>query len=690
MGFLITVINIIRKIVVAKKKIKNGINIVFNFKKIVIKELIKYAIALFLILMLLGGILYSITSSVKDAWDFLCGKYNSTDISVLHDKIGNMSEEELKAFKDKYPFMDPKKMVKYFDKETESVPYAISGTKTTNEDGNISKEQVSVDVSKLSSQYKLPWQLVGAMDIITFKAMDSNDTSVIDASNAAKSQFQWAQDVTRDETNYWKTWDVVVKDDEKKGSSVVSDGESSAQEHYKTIKTPLGLAESVDTMFGMYKYDIKRDVVLLDEPYSERQLQKKELTRTERVLDHTETKHNDDGTTEEKKHYRTVNYYTYTYKKTRNTLIEDQATGPTFTFNPTNFIRFLNGAKYKIADLKLLKLTLESLPNTNNALDMIDRIINGNYGDISDTSQYGAMGNISGSCMIPLFHQWDKAWADIPYGDHGTIRSSACGPTSAAMVLTGLQGNLAGIDTNNDGIASPPECAAYSVAHGYRVQDGTSWGYFADIGKAAGLNVREYEVSQYQQVLEELKQGHPVIASMGPGHFTSEGHFIVLVSVLPDGKIKVNDPNREECSTTPWDFTSIIVPEAKQFWAFDNPNRKSTTFLGTGYTGAADEGGSFGADGTDLLGKDLRDKLIAVDPTIIPLGSMVYIEAPANVRYQTMPDGTVVDANGYYKAVDTGSAIKGNHIDIYFGTGPGYKDICNNSWGTQNIQVYLK
>lgn len=44
---------------------------------------------------------------------------------------------------------------------------------------------------------------------------------------------------------------------------------------------------------------------------------------------------------------------------------------------------------------------------------------------------------------------------------------------------------------------------------------------------------------------------------------------------------------------------------------------------------------------------------IAVDPSIIPLGSIVYISSD-------FPDIT-----GYYKAEDTGSVIKGKKIDIF-------------------------
>ncbi|WP_315069235.1 3D domain-containing protein [uncultured Clostridium sp.] len=680
MILIFQIIGVIKDIAAAAKKVKNGVSIAVNYKKILKKAILKYAIKAFIVILLIGTIVYSITYAVKNAWDYLTNKYNTTDINQLYDDLGNMSEEDKLAFQQTLAFMDPTKIRKYIDKQRQSVPASIPGTKTTDENGNVTTEQVTVDVSKLTAQYILPWQVVGAMDVITFNALDYNNDTVINASSLAMSQFTWAKDTTRDDTHFWKDWTVETESDDN-GTRVIHDGEDSAPENYKTVKTPLGLAESVNTMFGLYTYDIKRDVVVLDEPYSARQ-----LLRTETHSE--ESRHtNSDGSHSSE----TVTYTTYYYTKTRNKLVEDQATGPTFTFNPNKFIQFLNACKYSVKDLPLLELTLKSLPSTNNILDMIDRIVNGDYGDLNMGSGAGAGGSVSigGGGLIPLFHQWDERWGSIPYGDHGTIATSACGPTSAAMVLTGLQGNLTGLDTNGDGILDPAEAAAYAVSNGYRVEDGTGWGYFADIGGKAGLNVREYNTSDYQQVYEELKEGHPVIASMGPGHFTSAGHFIVLAGLNADGTIKVNDPNRQECSDTPWDFNSIIVPEALQFWAFDNPNRKGTAFEGTGYTGAPDEGGGTGADGTNLIGKDLRDKLIAVDPTVIPLGSQVYIEVPADKRYQTMPDGTSVDMDGYYRACDTGSAIKGNHIDIYFGTGQGYKELCTDSWGTQTINVYL-
>jgi 3D (Asp-Asp-Asp) domain-containing protein len=695
MGFILAVIDYVRKIVVAKRKLASGVIKAINYKKIISAVLAKYVAYLLAIVIFFGSIVYSITYAVKDGWDYLTTHFNTTDIDVLYEQISNMTDEEIEEFMKSVAALHPKKILQYIDKQRESTPSEIFGTKTIDNDGSISTESVALNVQKLVADYILPWQLVGAMDVITFRGLDLEDETVINSASLAQSEFFWVTDATSDETKYWKDWEVKTKVDSKEGTTVLSDGENSAKEHHYTVKTPLALLEKVNSCFGVYTYNIKKDVTVVDEAYSSRQLVSKTCTKSERVVYKTETKTNEDGSKSTKKYYKTVKYYTYKYTKTRNTLIEDQMTGPSFTFEPSKFIRFLNSSGYSIKDLNLLKMTLESLPNTSNYLDMIDRIVEGNYGDLEEIGDLGT-GTIdgltgSGSSNIPLFHQWDSRWGNIAYGSSGTICSSGCGPTSMAMILTGLQGNLKGIDKNNDGIADPAEAAAYSVAHGYRVEgQGTSWGYFQDISKQAGLNCKQYSISQYQQVYEELKKGKPVIASMGPGHFTKSGHFIVLASVLEDGKIKVNDPNREECSKTPWDFKSIIVPEALQFWVFDNPNRKSADFVATGYTAAADEcagGTGITANGTQIMNKTLRDKYIAVDTKVIPLNSKVYIEVSANIRWQTLPDGSKVDMNGYYTAVDTGSAIKGNIVDIYFGTGNGYKELCYK-FGRQNISLY--
>lgn len=51
---------------------------------------------------------------------------------------------------------------------------------------------------------------------------------------------------------------------------------------------------------------------------------------------------------------------------------------------------------------------------------------------------------------------------------------------------------------------------------------------------------------------------------------------------------------------------------------------------------------------------------VAVDPTVIPIGSLVYIPKAKGVR---LPDGSIHD--GYFLAADIGDAIKNKRIDMF-------------------------
>lgn len=65
------------------------------------------------------------------------------------------------------------------------------------------------------------------------------------------------------------------------------------------------------------------------------------------------------------------------------------------------------------------------------------------------------------------------------------------------------------------------------------------------------------------------------------------------------------------------------------------------------------------ASGVNLAGHTLESAhAIAVDPRVIPLGSKVRIK---------FKNKSVQHLNGVYTAVDTGGAIQGNRIDLFFG-----------------------
>ena len=88
------------------------------------------------------------------------------------------------------------------------------------------------------------------------------------------------------------------------------------------------------------------------------------------------------------------------------------------------------------------------------------------------------------------------------------------------------------------------------------------------------------------------------------------------------------------------------------------------------------------ANGTSLKGHTLESiRAIAVDPKVIKLGSKVYIEF-IDEEYKYL--------DGEYTAVDTGSAIKGNKVDIFFGD-TGDKDTDQSVWdfGKRKCKVII-
>lgn len=110
----------------------------------------------------------------------------------------------------------------------------------------------------------------------------------------------------------------------------------------------------------------------------------------------------------------------------------------------------------------------------------------------------------------------------------------------------------------------------------------------------------------------------------------------------------------------------------------------------TAYTLDPAENGYYGtisAAQYELEGVYLPQRYIAVDPDVIPYHSKVYIEFPEKDRYIEF-HGEMFDLNGEYTAVDCGSAIKGNRIDLFVGgDGPYYDDV-SNLIGRKDVIVY--
>lgn len=156
---------------------------------------------------------------------------------------------------------------------------------------------------------------------------------------------------------------------------------------------------------------------------------------------------------------------------------------------------------------------------------------------------------------LPYLTQWDSRWGYCPYSG-GLIGYTGCGPTCLSMVLIGLTG---------DGTKTPAYVADFAMRHGYSVDgNGTAWTLFSEGAEQLGLHSEELILWE-ATMRTELGRGHPIICIMGPGHFTTTGHYIVLYGCDDEGFF-VYDPYRpSNCRT--WSYDDISG-EIRNLWAY--------------------------------------------------------------------------------------------------------------------------
>src|SRR5690625_3051586 len=123
-----------------------------------------------------------------------------------------------------------------------------------------------------------------------------------------------------------------------------------------------------------------------------------------------------------------------------------------------------------------------------------------------------------------------------------------------------------------------------------------------------------------------------------------------------------NAESAEETSTSNESASNDSAASNNQ----DDPEGQTFSVTATAYTANCD-----GCSGVTSTGVDLNSnpdaKVIAVDPSVIPLGSEVYVEG-----------------YGYATAADVGGAINGNKIDVHVPT----KDEAY-SWGVRTVDVTI-
>ena len=157
----------------------------------------------------------------------------------------------------------------------------------------------------------------------------------------------------------------------------------------------------------------------------------------------------------------------------------------------------------------------------------------------------------------------------------------------------------------------------------------------------------------------------------------------VDVDTIPRGSTRVQQAGSEGVRTVTYNVTYVNGVETAREKSGEYVSRQPTDrVIARGTGGTAVIGGApssysyvlicdstvYTGGGITASGLPATEQVIAVDPTVIPLGTKVYIEGI-----------------GYRIAADTGGLIKGNFIDIYYETSnPNFA-----GYGRRNVKVYI-
>lgn len=139
-------------------------------------------------------------------------------------------------------------------------------------------------------------------------------------------------------------------------------------------------------------------------------------------------------------------------------------------------------------------------------------------------------------------------------GSAATIKSHGCGPTSLAIVLSSILGKQ----------ITPIETTSAVCKAGGCTSSGSVYSTLVSVAQSYGVSTKT--TSTNQDVIDALSTNNSlVIVLMGPGTFTSGGHFIVLTGVNSSGQVSVADPGSRARTEQKWFSFNTVVEQRKTY-----------------------------------------------------------------------------------------------------------------------------
>lgn len=193
----------------------------------------------------------------------------------------------------------------------------------------------------------------------------------------------------------------------------------------------------------------------------------------------------------------------------------------------------------------------ESIPflvSSNELGDISDLTV----GDSSEenTSVYLAMLDTSMGPML-YYNQGDIRWASYLYGGEDPMRTYGCGPTAVSMLINSFSPESLGV--------TPVNLADWAFDNGeYAPKGGSYHSLIPNALSGFGLQVEGIRDYSRENAADLLATKHILVALMGKGALTKNGHFILITKLLDNGNVHIADPNSYENSTKEWNLEQLL------------------------------------------------------------------------------------------------------------------------------------
>ena len=164
-----------------------------------------------------------------------------------------------------------------------------------------------------------------------------------------------------------------------------------------------------------------------------------------------------------------------------------------------------------------------------------------------------ALGDVTftdGITPVVYYNQLDERYAGKAYGTDN-IGGYGCGPTAVSMLINSFSCDSLGV--------TPVNLADWAFANGeYAPKGGSYHSLIPNALSGFGLQVESIRDYSRENAADLLATKHILVALMGKGSLTENGHFILITKLLDNGNVHIADPNSYENSTKEWNLEQLL------------------------------------------------------------------------------------------------------------------------------------